>query len=104
MRDIEKLIDHSINKQPDYSRLDNLSSDVWKRINQVRFPERTDIAIPFGIKVTALATVIIAITALSQISFINHFKMKDPLDLRYFSYQTVPAFDLAAINTYELEP
>jgi hypothetical protein len=104
MRDVQKKIDLSLEQHPDYSCLDSLSADVWRKIRGTRAFNTPGLVIPFGVKVSALVLVILAVAAVSEITLKRTVSPADPFDLRYFSYQTMESLNLASVNTYELTP
>lgn len=103
MADINKKLTQAL-QPPDYRRLVHLGNDVWDRIDDKGVKAKIDFAIPFGLKASALALVVVAFIALSQVSFTGGGYQADLFDLRYFSYQEIPSVNLAAVNTYKLAP
>ena len=104
MKDINHMIDKALNEQPDYSRLDSLSVDVWDKVRAKRKARGNGLRIPLGLKVGTAAMCLIAIFAISQISLSTGQLRADLFDLRFFSYQSAPSLNFASVNTYELQP
>lgn len=104
MKDINHMIDKALHEQPDYSRLDNLSVDVWDKVRTKRKAFGNGLRIPLSLKMGTLAICLIAVFAISQISLSSGQLRADLFDLRFFSYQSAPSLNFASVNTYELLP
>lgn len=104
MLDMKQKIDRALEEQPDYRRLDNLSSDVWKSVRERRESGRSNFYIPMSFRLCTLALCLIAMLAISQVSFQPDHTQADLFDLRYFSYQSAPSLNFASVNTYEFTP
>tara|TARA_B100001989_G_scaffold251825_1_gene231980 strand:+ start:700 stop:1041 length:342 start_codon:yes stop_codon:yes gene_type:complete len=108
LKAIDKLLERSFQKKPDYSRLDKLESDVWARIRQSKskaqggiliFPAWGDTHLRYASLVLALAAGLMA----SQVSF-GHSQNRaqsDNLSLEVFS---VHAPYLITSTIYEPDP
>ncbi len=101
MTEMEQNIDSALKQQPDYSRLEDLSVDVWRRIRTARVSHLKGVTIPFGLKVSAFALCLLAFVAISQVTFHSNQNHPDIFDLRFFSHQSIPSLNLASVNTYE---
>lgn len=103
MVDLQYKIDDALQHEPDYSRLDNLSRDVQRKIRMSEISGRAAFSIPFFIKAGTLALCCLALLAVSQISFKAQPDAADIFDLRYFSYQADPSMNFASVNTYRFK-
>lgn len=103
MMDLQHKIDEALRHEPDYSRIDNLSRDVWRKIRMAEDTSRGAIHIPVFLKAGTLALCVLAILAVSQMSFKAEAEKADMFDLRYFSYQADPSLTFASVNTYRLK-
>ncbi len=104
MTKLEQKIDLALKKEPDYSKMDDLSADVWRKIRASQHDDQPMFAIPNGLKFATVALSLIALVAISQISFQKNSLQADIFDLRYFSYQASPTFQIASLNRYEMNP
>ncbi len=104
MKNLERKIDLSFKLQPNYTRLDNLPRDVWAKVRERRMEEPVGFAMPFSLKLGTLVLSVVAVIALSQVSFKQEPFQADFFDLRYFSYQAAPSLNIASVNTYEFAP
>jgi len=86
---IDKLLDRSFQKEPDYSRLDRLESDVWARIRQTKTaPQPAIFAFPAwgGGAQLRYASLVLALVAGLMASQLSPVKAQsDTLGLEVFS-------------------
>jgi len=86
---IDKLLERSFQKEPDYRRLDRLESDVWARIRQSKSatPQASVLAFPaWGgaqLRYASLVLVLVAGLMVSQLSPVK--AQSDTLGLEVFS-------------------
>ena len=86
---IDKLLDRSFQKEPNYARLDSLESDVWARVQQSKAePNFSILAFPVWVGGAQLryASLVLALVAglmASQLSPVN--AQSDTLGLEVFS-------------------
>ena len=89
LKAIDKLLDRSFQKEPDYHRLDRLESDVWSRIRQSKAAPQASIwAFPaFGagaqLRYASLVLALVAGLMASQLSPVK--AQSDTLGLEVFS-------------------
>ncbi|PCJ00693.1 MAG: hypothetical protein COB14_04280 [Alphaproteobacteria bacterium] len=86
---IDKLLDRSFGKEPDYKCLNRLESDVWRQVRQSRDAARgISVMLPVWpnvqLRYASLVLVVISGLAVSQISFYSMPK-PDRLGLQVFS-------------------
>lgn len=104
MMDERQKIERALEQHPDYSRLDDLSADVWKRVRENRMSESGGLHFPVGFKMGTVALCLIAVLAVSQVLFQRDGFKADLFDLRFFSHQADPSLNFASVNTYEFTP
>lgn len=104
MQNINRKIDNALQQQPDYTRLDNLSRDVWQRVTDAESENQNVLRIPKTIQAGAVALCFLALIALSQVSLRPGKSQTDIFDLRYFSYRSIPSANLVVLNYNEFRP
>lgn len=104
MQKFDRTVDSALKKQPDYGRLDNLSTDVWEKVREVDRENQNVLRIPKIVQGGAVALSLLALIALSQVSLRPEKSQTDIFDLRYFSYRSIPSANLVALSDYEFRP
>ncbi len=85
---IDKLLERSFQKEPDYHRLDRLESDVWARIRQKKsVPQTSVLAFPaWGGAQLRYASLVLALVTGLMVSQLSPVKAQsDTLGLEVFS-------------------
>lgn len=100
----EHKIDKALQQQPNYSQLDNLSEDVWRKIRSTRKDTPGGFVMPVSFKIATLGLSLLAVFAFAQVLSQNTPGQSDLFDLRYFSYQSTPTLNLASVETYKFTP
>ncbi len=104
MLDTKQKLDRALQQKPDYRRLDNLSADVWERVQAEQQQGVIGFHTPLlsGIgRLSIISLCLIALLAISQVFFQpGNMMQPDLFDLRYFSHQAAPSLNFASVNTY----
>lgn len=102
MKDLESKIEQSLTTEPDFGKLNRLQSDVWNKID-TRELKNSFSYIPVGLKAGTIVVSLLALIAVSQVSFKQLPAENELLDLHFFSVQATPSITIASINTYEFK-
>ena len=106
LKAIDKLLDRSFQKEPDYHRLDRLESDVWARIRHSKTAPQASIWVlpAFGAGAQLrYASLVLALVAGLMASQLSPVKAQDTLGLEVFS-TTAPYLITSTISYTDPAP